>query len=84
VNKLPDFYTLFKKVAKNIEACFEKIFSYLACSQIWLNYPADHCHFGYNTKLPKKTLGGTLKIKIKIYFHRHTRLILDVGPPIDS
>jgi len=28
--------------------------SYLTCSQIWLNVPVVHHHFGYNTKLPKK------------------------------
>ncbi len=27
------------------------LLSYVACSQIWLNLPMDHCHFGYNTKL---------------------------------
>jgi hypothetical protein len=44
------------EVAKNIEGCFsEKLLSYLACNQIWLYLPVDHCHFGYNTALPKKT-----------------------------
>ncbi len=28
----------------------------LACSKIWLNLPMDHHHFGYITKLTKKTL----------------------------
>jgi hypothetical protein len=40
-------------VAKNIEGCFKILVSYLASSQIWLNLPVDHCHFGYSTKLPK-------------------------------
>jgi hypothetical protein len=32
--------------------------SHVACSQIWLNLPMDHHHFGYITKLTgkKKTL----------------------------
>ncbi len=34
-------------LAINIEWCFEILVSYLACSQIWLNLPVDHCHFGY-------------------------------------
>jgi hypothetical protein len=28
----------------------------LACSQIWLNLPADYHHFGYITNLMKKTI----------------------------
>jgi hypothetical protein len=36
---------------------FKKLLSHLACSQIWLIYlPMDHGHFGYNKKLPPKTL----------------------------
>jgi hypothetical protein len=31
-----------------------KIFSDLACSQIWLHLPVNHHHFGYNTNLRKK------------------------------
>jgi hypothetical protein len=42
---------------QNIEGCFKQTW-YLACSQIWLNLPVDHCYFGYITKLtlptPKK------------------------------
>jgi len=30
--------------------------SYLICSQIWLNYFLDDCHFGYVTKSLKETL----------------------------
>jgi hypothetical protein len=30
--------------------------SYLASSQFWLNLPMDDCHFGYITKLTKKTI----------------------------
>jgi hypothetical protein len=30
----------------------------VACSQIWLNLPADHHHFGYITKLTKRNTGG--------------------------
>jgi hypothetical protein len=38
------------KVVKNIEGCFlENLLSYLACSQIWLNIPVDHCHKIKNT-----------------------------------
>ncbi len=29
---------------------FKKLFSYLACGQIWLNLHVDHCHFGYINK----------------------------------
>jgi hypothetical protein len=32
----------------------QKVFSDLACSQIWLHLPVNHHHFGYNTNLPKK------------------------------
>jgi hypothetical protein len=46
-------------VAKNIEGCFKIFVSYLACSQIWLNLPVDHCHFGYSTKLPTKKKNTT-------------------------
>jgi hypothetical protein len=47
----------------------EDLLSYLACSQIWLNLHADHCHFEYNTKLPKR------KEKQKqAHTHTHTSL----------
>jgi hypothetical protein len=29
------------------------LLSYLAFSQIWLNLPVDHSHFGCNTKIAK-------------------------------
>jgi hypothetical protein len=31
-----------------------KFYFILACTQVWLNPPVDHCNFGYNTKLAKK------------------------------
>jgi hypothetical protein len=41
-----------RKKEKNVS---KKIFSYLTCYQIWLNfYFMYHCHFGYNTNLKKK------------------------------
>jgi hypothetical protein len=40
----------FSQNNKNIY--YIKILSYLAFSQIWLNLPLYHRHFGYNTKLP--------------------------------
>jgi hypothetical protein len=33
---------------------FTKIFSDLACSQIWLHLPVNHHHFGCNTNLRRK------------------------------
>jgi len=55
LRKLPDFYSWFNKVAKNIEGCFRIFtFIYLACSQIWLHPPMDDCHFGYITGLTRK------------------------------
>jgi len=41
------------KVAQNIEGCLKILLAYLACSQIWLNIPFNHCHFGYS-KMGKK------------------------------
>jgi hypothetical protein len=44
---------------KYINGHFKKMsLSHVACSQIWLNLPMDHHHFGYITKLTgkKKTL----------------------------
>jgi hypothetical protein len=39
------------RLAKNIEdALKKKLFSYLACSQIWLKFRVDYCHFGDNTE----------------------------------
>jgi hypothetical protein len=52
------------EVAKNIEGCFlQNLLSYLACSQIWLNLPVDHCHFGYNSALPKKNTAAASIVK---------------------
>jgi hypothetical protein len=45
------FNEKFQQVAKNIEGLFFFYFSYLACSQIWLNHLSDGCHFSYITKL---------------------------------
>ncbi len=56
--KLPDFYKWSKQVAKNIEGYFTKLFSYLACSPIWLNLSRNHHNIGYNTKLPRKNIGS--------------------------
>jgi hypothetical protein len=43
------------RIAKNIQGLFKILVSYLACSQICLNLPVNHHHFGYITKLtPKK------------------------------
>jgi hypothetical protein len=33
---------------------FKTLLSYSPSSQIWLNLPVDHPHFGYNTKLNPK------------------------------
>jgi len=49
-------FTWFKWVARNIDRCFTILLSHLACSQIWLHLPMDHCHFGYITKLTKNTV----------------------------
>jgi hypothetical protein len=49
--KSPDFYTWFKYVAKNIDDGQKILLSYLAYSQIGLNPPVEHHHFGYITKL---------------------------------
>jgi hypothetical protein len=38
------------------EFYFLNLLSDLACSQIWLNHPADYRHFGYITNLMKKTI----------------------------
>jgi hypothetical protein len=54
-----NFYRWVKRVAKSIEGCLKNLFSYLACSQIWLNLLVDHHHFGYIRKLTKKILIGT-------------------------
>ncbi len=63
IKKFPNFtesYDNFQKVAKNIEGFlfyfFLKLPSYLLCSQIFLNYFLDDCHFGYVTKSLKETL----------------------------
>ncbi len=49
-------FTWFKWVARNMERCFTILLSHLACSQIWLYLPMDHCHFGYIIKLTKNTV----------------------------
>ncbi len=49
-------FTWFKWVARNIERCFTILLSHLACSQIWLYLPMDHCHFGYIIKLTINTV----------------------------
>jgi hypothetical protein len=36
-------------VAKKMDV-LKILFSYFSCSQIWLNPPLDHGHFGYITK----------------------------------
>jgi hypothetical protein len=42
-----------------------KFYFILACTQVWLNPPVDHCNFGYNTKLAKKK---KKKKKTPLYF----------------
>jgi hypothetical protein len=50
------------------------LYSYFACSQIWLNLHLDDHHFGYIRKLMKKI---KIKIKIKhIQVPNSTRVIL--------
>jgi hypothetical protein len=47
---------LFKVGSQKCKGYFFNLLSYLGCSQIWQNLPANHGHFGYNSKLtPKKT-----------------------------
>jgi hypothetical protein len=49
-----DGSSMYPKLLKDV---FLKLLWYVACSQIWLYLPMDHCHFGYFTKLTKeKTL----------------------------
>jgi hypothetical protein len=51
----PDFLTLFKVGSQKYKGHLFNLLSYLGCSQIWQNLPANHGHFGYNSKLtPKK------------------------------
>jgi hypothetical protein len=55
--KSQEFNTWFKYLGNNIYERLKNLLSFLACSQIWLNLPVDHSHFGYITKLtPKETL----------------------------
>jgi hypothetical protein len=57
-SKLPESYNNFQKVGsqeyRRILVFF--LLSYILCSQIWLNYFLDSCHFGYITKSLKETL----------------------------
>jgi len=50
----------------------------LACSQIWLNLPLDHCHFGCNTKIAKKKKKNTLPLThiVKFWFGFQARMSL--------
>jgi hypothetical protein len=41
---------------KEKEGCLTNFTFVFSCSQIWLKFLVDHCHFGYITKLTKKTL----------------------------
>jgi len=42
------------RVAKRRRNALQKLVSFLARSQIWLNVPMDDRHFGYITKLTPK------------------------------
>jgi hypothetical protein len=53
-SKLACLYMVHVSCQKYRRIFLPKIFSDLACSQIWLHLPVNHCHFGYNTNLPKK------------------------------
>ncbi len=55
----PKSYDNLQKVAKEYRRILFFFFflvlpSYLVCSQIWLNYFLDDCHFGYITKILKR------------------------------
>ncbi len=54
--KLSNFYDKFQPRIKKYSVFFFFLFrlSYLVCSQIWLNYFLDDCHFGYITKSLKR------------------------------
>ncbi len=72
--KLPDLYDkLHLEVAKNIERLWFFLFSYLVCSQIWLNHhhhPMDeHHHFSYITKSERKALFQNM---VSICSHHHS------------
>jgi hypothetical protein len=51
-------------IATNIEGCFKKFTSIcFFCSQIWLNLPMNHHHFGCITKLGGKKNTGLISKK---------------------
>jgi hypothetical protein len=53
-SKLACLYMVQVSSQKYRRSFLQKIFSDLACSQIWLHLPVNHRHFGYNTNLPQK------------------------------
>jgi hypothetical protein len=50
------FLYMFQISIQKYRKVFMKIFSYLACSQIWLNLPMDDHHFDYIKTLTEETL----------------------------
>ncbi len=53
--KIARFLYVAQSGSKYIEEFFKiKLLPCLNFSQIWLNLPVDHHHFGYNTKLQKR------------------------------
>jgi hypothetical protein len=48
----------------------KKLVLYLACSQIWLNLPEDHHHFGYNTKFTQKKKKTPITLPLKVNSRR--------------
>jgi hypothetical protein len=55
-SKLPDLYDKLQEVAKNIEQLWFFLFSYLVCSQIWLNHPMDEQITSATSQKCKKSL----------------------------
>jgi len=55
--KFPEFYNKFPVDSQEYRMILLKnTFSYLICSQIWLNYFVNDHHFGYIAKSLKETL----------------------------
>ncbi len=58
------FLYMVQVCSQKYEIKYKKLFSYFACSQIWLNLHVDHCHFGYITKIDiKNNVCSTLSCK---------------------
>jgi len=60
---------LFKVGSQKYKGYFFNLLSYLGCSQIWQNLPANHGHFGYNTKLTPKKHGSLLHVYCEMQVH---------------